>query len=358
MALIPISQARQVYTQAFLGAWKESYPVTNFLRSFLTNKTSSTKLVSVEVSRGTNLVAADIKRGTETNRNKFGLSTMRVYEPPLYGESFTNEDLSLYDQLFGTMGEVTDTQIVAEAVMEVTDRYRQLRDKIERAYEVQAAQMLTTGIITVANGDNVDYKRKSALSYAVSTKWDNATPQIFADLQAACDKLRENGAAAAEFDVIMGASAASYMLKSAEYKEFAKVYALSPSDYVLPKLNSTSGGVFHNRISVGPYIVNLWSYPASYRNSSGTSVDYIDAKKVVIIAKSAQFYMSFAAVPRVLTTGLVGQATQFTQTLENGAYILSNFIKPEVSSHIFEIKSAGLALPLTIDHYATLTVLA
>jgi hypothetical protein len=208
------------------------------------------------------------------------------------------------------------------------------------------------------NGDNIDYKRKAALVKTLSTKWDATTPLIFSSIQTVLDDLRKNGAAASEFDMILGATAANTFLTSQEYKDYAKIYALSPSDYVLPKMNTTSGGVYHNRISVGPYIVNIWSYPATYTDANGADQDYIDPKKVIIIAKSAELFMSFAAVPRVLTDNGIMQNQQFAQTIENGKYILNNFVKPEVSSHVFEIKSAGVVVPMTIDHFATLTVLS
>jgi hypothetical protein len=358
MSLIPIQQARQLFTQSFIGAWKESYPVTNFLRSFFQTKTVPSKYIALEVSRGTKKVAADILRGTESNRNKFGLSTAKAFLPPYYAESFTNEDLALYDQLFGSSNEVVDKELVAAAAQEVTDNYLELRNKIERAYEVQAAQCLQTGKVTTKQLDVIDYKAKSTLIETLSTKWDAATPLIFKSLQTKGDTLRQNGAAAAEFDVIMGASALITFLESDEYKKLYGLTPRIPSDYNLPKLMETSGGVFHNRISAGPYIMNIWSYPASYTNDSGVDTDYIDPKKVIIIAKSAKMFISFAAVPRVLTDNGALQNPQFAQTLENGAYFLNNFVKPEVSSHVFEIKSAGLALPMTVDHFACMQVLA
>jgi hypothetical protein len=311
----------------------------------------------LEVSRGTKKVAADILRGTESNRNKFDLSTAKAFLPPYYAESFTNEDLALYDQLFATSNELTDTALVAAAAQEVTEKYLELRNKIERAYELQAAQVLQTGKVTTLTLDVIDYKAKNTLIYTLSTKWDAATPKIFESIQTVCDTLRKNGASASEFDLIFGTTALSTFLESEEY---AKKFGLNPvvsADYNLPRMNETSGAVFHNRISAGPYKINIWSYPASYTNSSGVDTDYIDAKKVIFIAKSANFFITFAAVPRVITDNGVNQNAQFAKVIDNGAYVLNNFVKPEVSSHIFEIKSAGLALPMTVDHFACVQVL-
>lgn len=359
MPAIPIQQARQLFTQSFLGSWKESYPVTNFLRSFTTDKVTPSKLVSLEVSRGTNKIAADVLRGSESNRNKFGRSTMKNYQPPYYAESFTNEDLALYDQLFAQAGEIVDTELVKAAVQEVTENYLELKNKIERAYERQVSQVLQTGIVTLKNGDNIDFKRKGALMVTVDIKWDtSATATPTKNIKSVCDVLRKNGAAAAEFDVILGSSAVDAFFNTAEYQSKYALHPITIDDYNMPRMNETSGAVFLTRIPIGPYKVNLWSYLGHYTDENGNDTDYIDPKNVIVIAKSANIKMSFGAVPRVLTDNGIMQNQQFANVLEGGKYFLNNFVKQEVSSHIFEIKSAGVAVPVTIDHFATLKVLA
>jgi hypothetical protein len=355
---IPIQQARQLFTQAFLGAWRESFPVTNFFRSFTTDKTTSSKYISIEVSRGTKKIAVDVMRGSESNRNKFGLSTLKAYLPPYYYESFTNEDLALYDQLFATYGEVTLPQIIADLSKEVTANYLELRNKIERAYEKQAAEVFQTGTVTLKNGDSIDYKMKATHKLTLDTKWDATTPKIFSSIRSFCDTLKADGAAAVEFDFIFGATALTTFLESDEYAKKYGLYPTVTSQYNLPRAEQTSGAVFHNRIAAGPYILNIWSYGETYTNESGADTPYLDPKKVVVIAKSMQAYMSFGAVPRVLTDNGIMQNPQFAQTIENGKYILNNFVKPEVSSHIFDIKSAGVMVPMTIDHFGCMTVLS
>lgn len=358
MALIPVQQARQLFTDAFIGTWRESFPVNNFWRSFTTDKTVSTKFVSLEVQRGTKKIAADVMRGAESNRNKFGLSTAKTYLPPYFFESFTNEDLAIYDQLFGKYGEVTDTEIVKEVIKDVTSNYVELKNKIERAYEKQAADMFQTGTISMVNGDAIDFKMKSSHKQTLSTKWDNTTPEIFKSLKTALDQLKTDGAAAVEFDVVMGDLAGQALLDSAEYQKKFGTFPITATQYNLPRYEATTGAVFHNRISVGQYIVNLWTTGDTYTNESGVDTPFLDPKKVVIIAKSMQAIMTFAAIPRVLTDNGVNQNSQFSQVLENGKYFLNNFVKNEVSSHIFTIASAGVPVPLTVDHYSCLTVLA
>jgi hypothetical protein len=358
MPNIPIQQARQLLTQSFLGAWKESFLVTNFMRSWFENKISRSQFVSIEVQRGTKKIAVDVLRGTEGNKNKFGLSTEKVFMPPYYSENFNNACLALYDQLAAYPGEVVDSQLVSEAVREITDNYVELKNKIERAYEVQAAQVLQTGKVTTKTLEVIDYKAKPSHIKTLTTLWSAAEPKIFESLRTICDQLKKDGAAAVEFDVVLGSSALIALLDSDEYKEKYGLYPMVPGQYNLPRAEQTSGAVFHNRIAAGPYILNLWSYGETYTNESGVDTPYLDAKKVLVIAKSFRGFMSFGAVPRVLTDNGILQNNQFASVLDSGAYVLNNYIKPEVSSHVFEIKSAGLVVPLAIDHYACLTVLS
>ncbi|MBP1638971.1 MAG: hypothetical protein H6Q17_554 [Bacteroidetes bacterium] len=357
MPLIPIQDARARYTNQFIGGWKETFPVTNFLRSFFENKVSPTKEVSIEVRRGYKKIAVDVMRGQQANRNKSGHSTLKTFVPPYYFEGFNSTDLDLYDNLFGSFGEVTDSALVAAAVQEVTDQYLDLKNKIERSYELLSAQVLQTGKITTTAADSIDYKAKATHIKTLSTKWDATTPKIFSSLKDAFDQLRTDGAAAVEFDVVMGASAAEYLLDSDEYKTKFGLYPTVTSQYNLPRIDATSGAVFHNRIAIGPYIVNLWSYNETYTASDGTDTPFLDPKKVIIIAKSFKGFLSFGAVPRVLTASNQSAAPQYSQVIDSGKYILNNYVDQATAVHYFDIKSAGLPVPLSIDHFSCLTVL-
>ena len=355
--MIPIQQARQLLTQSFLGAWRESLPVTNFFRSFFETKVSSTQFVSIEVMRGTRRIASDVMRGNEGEKNKFGLSTSKVFLPPYYAENFNNTSLALYDQIAGFQGPEVEPQMLANAVAEITENYGELKNKIERAYELQAASVFQTGTVTTKTLDTIDYKSKSSHLVTLTNKWDTSTT-ILKDLQTQLDQLKIDGAASVEFNMVCGGAALQSLISSTEYSKNFSLFQRYITEYNLPRIQATTGAVFINRIPVGPYIVNVWSYNETYQDLSGNSQYYLDPKKVVIVAESFKGFMSFAAVPRVMSDNGILQNTQFAQTMDSGAYILNNYIKPEVSAHVFEIKSAGLAVPLTIDHFSCLTVLA
>ena len=356
--LIPIQEARMRFTNSFLGSWIETFPTTNFFRSFFEDKVSPTKFVSIEVSRGTKLVASDVTRGDQANRNKFGLSTMKTFQPPYYFEGFDNTELALYDQLFADFNTVVPSEILLAAVQEITDKNLALKNKIERAYEIQAGQVLQTGQVTTKNLDIIDFKPKGSHIFTLSTKWDATTPAIFAGLQSLFDTLRADGASAVEFNMIMGELAAQKFLTSTEYLTYFRTYPQVPSAYILPKYTSTTGATFHNKIAIGPYLVNLWSYNASYTNDSDVDTPFLDPKKVIVMADSFKGFMSFAAVPRVITAPNTAIAPQYAQAIDQGKYILNNYVDQRTATHYFDMKSAGLAIPMTVDHSSCITVLA
>ena len=283
---------------------------------------------------------------------------MKTFEPPYYFEGFDNTELALYDQLFAQFNEVVPSELLLAAVQEITDKNLALKNKIERALEIQAGQVMQTGTVITKNLDVIDFKPKSSHIYTLDTKWDTTTKSIFGSILTLCNQLRQDGAAAVEFDLIMGSLAAQTFLTGVEYLQYFRTYPQVPGAYILPNYKSTTGATFHNRIAVGPYLINLWTYNASYTNDSGVDTPFLDPKKAILKADSFKGYMSFAAVPRVLTAPNTAIAPQYSQTIDQGKYILNNYVDQRTATHYFDMKSAGLAIPMTIDHFACITVLA
>jgi hypothetical protein len=355
---IPIQDARNAYTQASLGVWTEELPVSSLFRSYFTNKVMPTKNVSLEVRRSNRLISTDIARGSEGNKNKGGQSTSRLYQPPYYAENFNSTDLMLYDQIMGSYSEAVAPELLKNAIEEIKDYYALIKLKMERAYEKQCSEVLQTGIVTLKTQDTIPFSPKATHIQTLSTKWDATTPKIYDSIKNQCNILKQDGASAVEFDLICGEAALVALQNSAEYLEKAKIYSLSIDKYIMPKLDNITGAVFINRIPIGQYIINIWSYAEYYDDATGRNNQFLDPKKVVLVAKSFQGNLAFGAVPRILTeNGMLGNQ-QFNQIVEAGAFLMTTFPKPEVSAQVFEMKSAGLAVPTTIDHFACLTVLA
>lgn len=346
---ISTTDARALFTKMLIDVYKERTTPTSFLRSFFKVKESTTKEISIEVQRGTEMIAVDVERGTEGNRNKFSKSTEKIFVPPYFREYFDATELDLYDRLFGS------TEIgmgIFTAFMDsVADKMRMLQDKIERAYELQCAQVLETGIVTLINGDNIDFKRKTAsmVNKGAGNYWATGTVDPYADLEAGCTFMRQKGKAmGGTFNAIMGSLAYAALLNNTIFKAANNLFNLRLDSVTKPQRESV-GGTLHGQIVCGSYLVNLWTYPEYYDTATVQNNSYINPKKVIMLPEDPRFALAFAAVPQLLTDGAAPK---------KGAFVFGDYIDERNAKHIFDVKSAGVAIPVGVDQIYTVQVVA
>ena len=338
MPTIQTTDAQGLLTKAVAAVYKERISPTAFLRSFFPSKVFPTLELSIEVQRGKEKVAADVVRGTDGNRNEFTKSSEKIFIPPYYREWFDATQLQLYDRLYGAT-EIND-QIFSAYVNNVVDAQMVVKEKIERAQEIQCAQVLETGIITLRNG-SIDFKRKadSLVDPGVGNYFANNIDP-FALFEAGCNFIRKSGkTSAVMFNAILGSDALTDLLANTKFKERQNLFNMALDTIAAPQRNAT-GASFHGIITAGPYKVALWSYPQFYDNASGVSTAYVNPKKVTIIPENPNFIMGFAAVPQLITPNTPPSV---------GEFIFGEYIDKRSKSHVMDVESAALALPVAID---------
>lgn len=358
MGQITTQEARGVFTKMLVDVYRETIRPTAFLRSFFPVVETETKELSIEVMRGTEKVAVDVLRGTEGNRNTMSRSSEKIFIPPYFREWFDATELDFYDRLFAASGGQVDVVTLQLWLATVAEKLRMLQDKIERAYEVQCAEVLIDGIVTIKNGVNIDYTRKalSLVDLGGGNYWDEANTEPIKDLTVGARFLRTAGKSeGAVITGIFGELALEALLQNASVKERADVRNFQLDDVTGPVKDSV-GGAFHGRITIGSYKLDLWTYP-QFRDVGGVSTPYIDAKKVVLIPSKPNFKLAFAGVPKVFRDRDNAEMPAFIAQ-EKGAFSVGNFVDDRGEKHVFEIKSAGLAIPTAVDQIHTTQVLA
>lgn len=349
---IPVQDARALYTKKIVAVYKEKVTPKSFLRSFFKESESMTKNVSIAVRRGSERIAVDVSRSSNGNANKFSKSTEKMFTPPFYFEYFTANDHDLYDMAIN--GSVPAfTQMTAEHAEQLVE----LRSKIERAYELQAAQVFQTGVVTLENGTNIDFKRKalSMVDKGAGNYWATGTVDPYADLKTGADFIRSTGRTKATiFTVIMGADAFDDFMDNTKVKARADIRNFALDDLKLPQENSV-GGVYHGRVSSGSYKFDIWTYPETYEYEDAAGdiqeASYIDSKNIVVLPQQTNFDLAYAAVPRLLKDGTPGPVVQ-------GAYLVQEFFDDRRTAHDVAIKSAGVAVPTAVDTIWTAQVVA
>lgn len=348
MGSISTVDARPLLTKALADVYKERISPLGFLRSFFMNKEFTTRFISIQVQRGSEKVAVDVERGTEGNRNTLSKSTEKIFDPPYYSEYLDATELHLYDILFGSKS--IDSGAFAQFVEELSDGMHMLQDKIERAYELQCAQVIETGIVQLEAGINIDFKRKAAsLVDGSATPWTDDANNPMDQIKAGCEFLRKTGKAQGTvFNIIMGSSAKAAFDGNQNVIDTANLRRVDNLNIRMPQRNSV-GGTTHGEFSAGDYVIRLWTYPEFYENSSGTVTPYINSKKIIILPEAPRFSLSFAAVPQLLTEG---------QQPRKGAFIISDYKDERRKKHDFVIESAGVAVPVAVDQIYTRQVVA
>ncbi len=339
--LINTSDALGLYTSKVIDAYRQKSTPTAFLRSFFPTVESPTLEVSIEVQRGFEKVAVDVVRGTDGNRNTFSRSTQKLFVPPYFREWFDATQLQLYDRLYGAT-QIADS-VFSAYINSVADSASELQAKIERAYELQCAQVLTSGIVTVAVGTNVDFKRKAAslVDLTPGSYWaDNGVDPV-TSLQTGCDFLRQVGKAeGGVFNLILGSTALRDFLNNTAVQNRGKIVQYALDLINMPQRNSV-GASFHGEVSVGTYRVRLWSYNQFYDDAlTGDSTPYIDPKKVILLPETPKFKLAFGAVPQLITPETMPKM---------GAFLMNEYIDQRSKSRVVDIESCGLAIPTAVD---------
>lgn len=345
---IATEDAQALYTKALIAAYRERISPMGFLRSFFKTVETSTFELSLEIERGFEKVAADVLRGTEGNRNNFSRSTEKIFVPPYYREFFDSTQLSLYDRMFAS--DSVDSVTFSAFVAQVADKMKMITDKIERRYELQCAQVLETGIVTLVNGVNIDFKRKAAsLVSETGIPWTTGTNSPYTSLALGAKFIREKGKSqGGVLNAILGETALNAFFTNTIVKERSDIKDFNLDQLNTPQRNAV-GGTLHGIISAGSYQIRLWTYPEVY-DASGVSTPYINPKKVIMLPDGFDAKLAFAAVPQLIDAE--------NPVPVKGAYVFGDYKDKRNFTHDYDVRSAGLAIPVKVDQMYTFQPIA
>lgn len=265
-------------------------------KNFFGEQIEKTKGFNFMVNRNGRPVAVDINPLERGNINRLDKSTAKFFIPPTFDESVVYSAFNEFETLAGMDDSNIDGQIYRALVEKTAMELQICFDKISRAEELQRAQALLTGIVSLVNGDNIDFKRKAAslVAYNAAHDWAINTVDPEAILITLIDFLVTEGAvdATTPLNVLLGAEALvafkNNPIRSGKGDIKDQVYMnLSTGD---PIRGLTPQGSF----AAGNYRVNLWGYGGYYDDpTTSTTTPYMDPKKVVVLPNTVPFKMVY-----------------------------------------------------------------
>ena len=357
--MIPLNQHKALITKKILRVFSDDKGIQSGFAGFFPAQTTIEKQVGIEVERNLQKIAVDVQRCTDPVRNIFSKSTEKLFEPPFFNEAFDFAECERYDVTFGNNTNPSSSDSI-NMIKQSNKRIQKIKNKILRAVELQRAQILQTGIVTLTNGDNIDFKRQAASLVALSgaALWDASTGDPMKDLKDAGAFLRDEGLSTGNtLNAIMGSDAFEAFVSNELVIAEADVRRINRIDIKAPQFNNATGMAFQGKFSAGDFNVNIWTYNATYHNASNVVTKYLDANKVVVLPEDFEGMTAYAGIPAITIDKRNSQFPQFISMIESDMY-LDNYLDQEKMAHWFRLRSAPLCVPVSVDRIYTIQVLA
>jgi hypothetical protein len=322
--------------------------------------------VAIDIQRFGEAVAIAIRKSTGPNLNDFDQFTTKEFTPPAYGEAFPLDVSDLLNRMAGVDPYTAAyTEYAGQLVAMMAQGFTLVDDKIKRAVELQASQVLQTGklILTDAAGATVyelDFKPKSTHFPNVAVAWSDAAAVPLADLEALAKIVRSDGKVNPDL-LIMGESAISNFLSNASVIAQAdnRRYELIE---IAPQFMD-SGATMYGFYWIGNYRFQLWSYPDTYDNpANGNPVPYVGTNNVIMLSTKTRLDMASARVPLPLgpdprVAGLLPGRMTSRDAGSNFDVTPNVYATPNGKQIMGELESRPLMIPVQIDGYACLTTI-
>lgn len=358
---ISLIEHNGMLTNKIVGTFNEDNAPKEGFAALFPRETTPSFFVDVRVKRGTRRIAEDVLLFTEGNKAKATKLTEHIYQPPFYREEydFVRDEVYMRALELDAFTNPTANRMIAQNAIDVL---RDNRYAIERAILKQMAQVLQTGIVTLKNGDNIDYRRKAASIVNVSTSggyWSASTTATpLANIAAGGLFLRNTGKSGGNIlNLIGGSSAIQALLATDEVKQLADIRYIERVNVGFPEYNDSIGFTYNGQIAAGDFRINLWSYDDMYDDSNGTGQYFLDQNKVILLPSDFRGKTVFGGLPDMVDRTVGGVSTKIPAVKE-AEFLLRGYYDEKTISSTLELTSRPLVVPFTIDKIYTMQVLA
>lgn len=259
--------------------------------------------VEIDIMRGEEDVSvALIDPSTGYRMSAGDLYTNKTFVPPAHKEAHPLNAWDLLKREFG-QNPYEDVQFQAKAIAKAFPQFRRIENKIRRAVELQASQVLQTGKVDLKDESGttlyqLDYQPKSSHFPTAGTAWDQSGADPLGDLRSLGDVIRGNGLHDPD-ELIFGDDAIDVFLQNDEVKSQLDLRR-ADRGAINPEMRG-NGGTFHGTLWIGNYMYNIWSYRGRYKDpQTGASTPYMDKNKVIVKATEGRLDATFGGMPRIV----------------------------------------------------------
>lgn len=355
----------ETITTASVEMFKKKGKPSKFMTDFFKDRGATTQeKIQIDIVRGEERVAIDVLPGSGPNGSKkLQPYTSKEYLTPAYDESYTMTAGEIKTRLAG-QNAFQKADINARVSQFFRDAMVDGQDRIDRSVELQAVEILTTGLLTFENTDSLDFKAKAAHFTDVTTVWSNVAAKAIDDIERIAREIRQDSLSVPDL-VIMGSNSIKEFLRQTETKDIINFRRAKLIDIVTPRPSSAEkGATFHGFIVAGPYELQLWSYPQYFVTSADgvepvTKAEYLNPNKVIVMDSKARLDRWYGNIARFADGNLEGaQKVGFGSIMSTNKPVRSApyvFMGNRGQSIEVGVRSRPLCIPTDLDSFGCLT---
>lgn len=349
-------------TRRLLNAYLDkSGQKPGFFTGFFTPTFFKSERVEIDIRRAAAHISPVIRSLSEgLNRAESVEYVNKDYLPPVYGEEFSLGTLSALKRMPG-VDPFQDISYLRSLQTQFEHEMSLREDMIRRGIELQAAQVLTTGKLTLPGVGGttryeLDYLPKTSHFPGASADWDEASgTDRMGDMISLCDTIWTDGNHRPKY-AIFGEKALRSWLADPEVKDQIKKDGTGVGQQVPPQLRN--GGVYHGTVTVGQFVLEMWTAPGHYLSlANGNATKYLGDWRVAVVSEGARLDLAFGDIPSVipvdprlapLSVGRVSSASSSIDLITNAYFSLNGRVIHG------SVEARPLAIPTAIDTFGCL----
>ncbi len=355
-------------TRRMLAAYNQTASPTLFMSGMFQSPQQNfhnSEEVEVDIIRDEEDVAIVIQDLSAGSRmNSADIYTNKGFKPPVFDESFPINSFDLIKRVAG-QDPFQNPDFRGNLISRVMGGMAKIERKIRRSIEMQASQVLQTGVVTLNDSAGaalytLDFKPKATHFPTAATAWNAGGATIAADISALAEEIRNDGLNDPD-ELIMGVNAYEAFIADPEIQKRLDIRRIDQG-MIAPMQKLGNGGNYRGMVEIGNYRYDVWTYGGRYVDpATGVKTQYIDPGKCVVRASTGRLDLTFGAVPNIgeivgggsnLLPELPGRMTN----VAGGMDLFTNVWKSSDGKQLFGgVAARPLCIPTAIDTYGCIT---
>ncbi|MEC7520164.1 MAG: major capsid protein [Myxococcota bacterium] len=291
-------------TKRMISAYMDDADAPMFLSGFFQSPPRNfhtTEMVEIDIERDdpeVAIVVTDLKAGGR--KNEIGQYTNKGFTPPIFKEEGVITAFNLMKRRPG-QNPFQDPNFLANATEEAFRLFRKLEKKIRRAIELQASQVLQTGVLTLINEDGVaaytlDFQPKSTHFPAAAATWAGASDKLL-DLENLADVIRRDGKSQPR-RLVFGQTALRRFLADSAVQ--ARLDSRNMTVGSIAPETRGQGATFQGWVWIGHYRFEMWTYDGFYKHpQTGVLTPYVGTDNVIMLSEGSRLDLTYGAIPMI-----------------------------------------------------------